>query len=116
MAKRKKRATVRRGKSAAHGKARKSSKSARGKKTKRNLAKPTTKTLTSSKAKRAATKKIPRRKVLPIKPSNTPEVETVIVNAVEEPFPGVISVTEVEEAGVREQVVTPERHLNRKRA
>jgi len=51
-----------------------------------------------------------------MKPSNTPEVETVIVNAVEEPFPGVISVTEVEEAGVREQVVTPERHLNRKRA
>ena len=95
--KRNKRATVGRGKLAERGKARKAAKPARGKTAKRNLAKLMPKSLTSSKANRAGTKKVLRKKVQPMKPSSTPEVETIIVDVVEEPAPGVITVTEVEE-------------------
>ncbi len=57
-----------------------------------------------AKVKRAGTKK-----AAPIKPPSTPEVETVIVDIVEEPVPGVITVTEFEETEVREPSVSPER-------
>jgi hypothetical protein len=89
MAKRKKtskvqkRAKLRR--SAKRGKARKEAKSARGKPTKRTVAK--------AKPKPAPVKKAARKVKRPV----TPVVETVIVDLIEQPAPGVITVTEVEE-------------------
>jgi len=95
MAKRKKRANVQpktrakphRRRAAVRGKARKVSKSARGKGTK-----PTA----GAKLQRAATKKAARKKEPRMKPPG-PEVETVVVDVIEEPAPGVITVTEFEE-------------------
>jgi hypothetical protein len=84
MAKSKKRGPVRTGKSSVRGKAHKTSK-ARGKTTKRPPAR----------AKRAVAKK----KVRATKPA-APSVETVIVDVVEQPAPGVITVTEFEETEV----------------
>ena len=89
MAKRKKqskvhkRAKLRRGNSAKRGKARKP---ARAKATKRTVAK--------AKPKRATVKKTARKVKAPV----TPVVETVVV---EQPAPGVITVTEVEETEIR---------------
>ena len=99
MAKRKKRAKVqpkkrakpRRRRATVHGKARKVSKSARGKATKRTVAR--------AKPKRAATKKAVRKKEQRMKPPG-PEVETVVVDVIEEPAPGVITVTEIEETQI----------------
>jgi len=92
MAKRAKgRAKLRRGKSAARGKARRVSKSARGKATKRTVA--------TVKPKRAATKKAMRKKEHRKKPLG-PAVETVAVDVIEEPAPGVITVTEFEETQI----------------
>jgi hypothetical protein len=91
MAKRKKASKVQkrgklpRRKSATRGKARKVSKSARGKATKRMVAK--------AKPKHAAVKKAARKVKRPV----TPVVETVAVEVIEQPAPGVITVTEVEE-------------------
>jgi hypothetical protein len=98
MAKRKKRAKVqpkkrakpRRRRAAVRGKARKVSKSARGKGTK-----PTA----GAKLQRAATKKAVRKKEPRMKPPG-PEVETVVVDVIEEPAPGVITVTEFEETQI----------------
>jgi len=91
MAKRKKRANVqpkkrakpRRRHAAVRGKARKVSKSARGKGTK-----PTA----GAKPQRAATKKAVRKKERRMKPPG-PRVETVVVDVIAEPAPGVITVT-----------------------
>src|SRR5260370_15935472 len=92
MAKRKKRSKVqkranqRRRKSATRGKARKVAKSARGKPTKRTVARAKPKRAT---VKKAAPKVVRRTK--------QPAVETVVVDLIEQPAPGVITVTEVEE-------------------
>lgn len=92
MAKRKKaskaqsRAKLRRGNSAKRGKVRKA---ARAKATKRTVAK--------AKPKPAPVKKAARKVKQPI----TPVVETVAVEVIEQPAPGLITVTEVEETEVR---------------
>jgi hypothetical protein len=98
MAKRKKasklqkRAKLRRGNSAKRGKAAKVAKSAKA--TKRTVARP--------KPKRAAVKKASGKEVrkLPVR-------ETVVVDVVEQPAPGVISVTEFEETVAREESSSP---------
>jgi hypothetical protein len=89
MAKRKKaskvqkRAKLRRGSSAKRGKARKIAKAA-----------PRTKpTVAKAKPKPAPVKKIARKVKRPV----TPVVETVAVEVIEQPAPGVITVTEIEE-------------------
>jgi len=92
MAKRKKQSKVqKRAKlrnSARRGKARKVAKSARAKATKRTVAK--------AKPKSTPVKKAARRIKQPIV-----AVETVAVEVVEQPPPGVITVTEIEETQVR---------------
>ena len=105
MAQRKKRATVRKGTPTARGKVRKASKSRRGKSAKRSAAKTTPKKrLTKLRPKRAGAKKPARKKMRPTNPS----VETIIGNAVEEPVPGVITITEFEETEVHEEGEGPE--------
>ena len=105
MAQRKKRATVRKGTPTARGKVRKASKSRRGKSAKRSAAKATPKKrLAQLKPKRAGAKKPARKKIRPTKPS----VETIIGNAVEEPAPSVITITEFEETEIRDQDKGPE--------
>jgi hypothetical protein len=90
MAKRKKgskvqsRAKLRRANSAKRPKARKAAKAAR-------------RTAARGKPKRAPAKKAARR----IKQPVAPVVETVAVEVIEQPAPGVITVTEVEETEVR---------------
>jgi hypothetical protein len=89
MAKRKKASKVQKrgklpkGKSATRGKARKAAKAAKA--TKRTVAK--------AKPKPAPVKKVARKVKQPV----TPVVETVAVEVIEQPAPGVIAVTEVEE-------------------
>jgi len=95
MAKRKKRAKAqpkRRGKlrrkiSAAQGRARKASKSARRGGTKRAVG--------SAKSKRALKEALRKKRQRMISPSR--EIETVVVDVIEEPAPGVITITEFEE-------------------
>ena len=99
MAKRKKRSKVQpkkrakpgRRRAAVRGKARTVSKSARGKATKPAVAR--------AKPKRVATKKAMRKKEQRMKPPG-PAVETVVVDVIEEPLPGVITVTEFEETQI----------------
>jgi hypothetical protein len=100
MAKRKKAPKVqKRGKlpsgTAARAKARKVAKSARGKATKRTVAR--------AKPKRAPVKKVARQMKRPA----TPAVETVAVEVIEQPAPGVITVTEIEETVTREESPSP---------
>jgi len=83
------------------GKARKSSKSIRGKAAKRTATKLRSKKGVT-KAKRHRAKTVARKKARPRKPLVTPVVETTIVDVVEEPVPGVITVTEFEETDIRE--------------
>jgi hypothetical protein len=90
MAKGKKRASARKGKAATRRKARKPAKSVRGKAAKRTSVKATPrKRVTKAKSKRAVAKKV------------APAVETVIVDMIEEPVPGVMVVTEFEATGIR---------------
>jgi hypothetical protein len=97
MAKRKKRAAARRGKAATRGKARKPAKSVRGKTAKRTSARATPrKRVTKAKSKRAVAKTV------------APTVETVIVDMIEEPVPGVMVVTEFEATGIRGPNAKPE--------
>jgi hypothetical protein len=56
-------------------------------------AKATKRTVARAKPKRAAAKKVARKVKRPV----TPVVETVAVEVIEQPAPGVITVTEVEE-------------------
>ena len=101
MAQKKKRATVRKRKTTTPRRARKASKSARGQAVKRVVAKPRPrKHLARAKPKRARVKKVARKS--PVKPPSTTAVETVVVDVIEEPVPGVITVTEFEETEVRE--------------
>ena len=86
----KKRAKVRRGRSAARGKTRKAPKQRAG---------GTKRTIATTKPKRAGAKKAARKKERRMKPP-TPAVETTVVDVVEEPAPGVITVTEFEETKV----------------
>ncbi len=104
MAKRKKPATLQKRKSATRKTTRTSR---RGKPAKRTVAKRMPKKV-KAKVKRAGMKKTARKKAAPIKPPSAPEVETVIVDVVEEPVPGVITVTEFEETEVREPSANPE--------
>lgn len=87
MAKRKKkvqkRAKARRGNSAKRGKARRVARAEKAKK----------RTVATTKPKRAATKKAVRR----MKQPAAPAIETVVVDVIEQPAPGLITVTEVEE-------------------
>jgi len=87
----KKRAKPRRRRAAVRGKARKVSKSSRGK-----AMKPT---VAGAKPRRAARKKAVRKKEQGMKPPG-PEVETVVVDVIKEPAPGVITVTEIEETQI----------------
>jgi hypothetical protein len=97
MAKRKKRVAARRGKAATRGKARKPAKSVRGKTAKRISARATPrKRVTKAKSKRAVAEKV------------VPTVETVIVDIIEEPAPGVMVVTEFEATGIRGPNANPE--------
>ena len=99
MAKRKKRSKVQpkkrakpgRRRAAVRGKARAVSESARGKATKPTVAR--------TKPKRVATKKAMRKKEQRMKP-RSPAVETVVVDVIEEPLPGVKTVTEFEETQI----------------
>ena len=94
MAKRKKRSKVQKGKGAtARGKARKASKSTRGKASKRTVAR--------AKSKRARVKNGTRKKVQRKKQPGAP---TVVVDVIEKPAPGVITITEFEETEVREGI------------
>ena len=97
MAQQKKRVAARSGKAATRGKARKPAKSVRGKAAKRTSAKATPrKRVTKAKSKRAVAKKV------------VPTVETVIVDIIEEPAPGVMVVTEFEATGIRGPNANPE--------
>jgi hypothetical protein len=87
----KKRAKPRRRRAAVRGKARKVSKSARVKATKPTVA--------GAKPKHAATKKAVQKKEQR-KKAPRPAVETVVVDVIEEPAPGVITVTEIEETQI----------------
>jgi hypothetical protein len=61
--------------------------------------KATKPTVAGAKPKRAATKKAVQRKEQRKKPPR-PAVETVVVDVIEEPAPGVITVTEIEETQI----------------
>jgi hypothetical protein len=65
-------------------------------------AKATKRTVAKAKPKHAAVKKAVRKVKQPVTP-----VETVAVEVIEQPAPGVITVTEVEETVVREQSLGP---------
>ena len=90
MAKRKKgskvqnRAKLRRANSAKRGRARK-------------VAKPAKRTVAKAKPKPAPVKKIARK----VKPPVAPVVETIAAEVIEQPAPGLITVTEFEETEVR---------------
>ena len=97
MAQRKKRAAARRGKTPTHGKARKPAKTVRGKTAKRTSAKATPKKRgIKAKSKRAVVKKVVQT------------VETVIVDVIEEPVPGIMVVTEFEATAIRGPNANPE--------
>ena len=109
MVQRKKRATLK-AKSTARAKARKASKSARGKAANRTVAKPTPKKrLAKPEPKRAGAKKVARKKVRSRKLPSTPAVQTVVVDVIEEPVPGVTVVTEFEAIEVREPSTGPDK-------
>ena len=103
MAKRKKRAAAHR------GKARKPAKSVRGKAAKRTSARATPrKRVTKAKSKRAVAKKAAPSKAMPPKQPAKPQAETVIVDMIEEPVPGVLVITEFEATGIRAPNANPE--------
>jgi len=96
MAQRKKKAAARRGKVAKRGKARKPAISVRGKTAKRARAKVKSKERATKTKKRAVAKTM------------VPKVETVVVDMIEEPVPGVMVVTEFEATGIRGPNAKPE--------
>jgi hypothetical protein len=98
MAQRKKRPAVRKAKSVAPRKARKPSKSARKRPVKRTVAKATPrKRIAKAKRNRGAKS---RKRVRAGQPS-IPAIETVVVDMIEEPIPGVTVVSEFEATEVR---------------
>jgi len=88
MAKRKKKSKVQR-----RGKLRRANTATRGKARRAKAAKATKRTVAKAKPKRAPLKKVARKTVAPV-------VDTVVVEVVEQPAPG-IAVTEVEETEIR---------------
>jgi hypothetical protein len=92
MAKRKTKAAMKRttGKAAKRKRARKVSSSAKGKRKKRTLGRVKRKRMKGA------------QKVQATKLPNAPAVETVVVDVIEEPLPGVITVTEFEETEIRD--------------
>ncbi len=104
---RKKRPAVRKRKSIARRKARKPTKPARKKPVKRTVVRATPrKHLAKAKVKGGAKKA--RKKVKAMKRPSAPVVETVVVDVVEEPVPGVPVVTEFEATEVRDAGAGPE--------
>jgi hypothetical protein len=103
MAQLKKRTTVGKRKSTARGKARKASVAARGKAAaKHGVVKASPrKGLAKSTSKRTAAKKAAPKRARQVKRPSTPAVETVTVDVIEEPAPGVIAITEFEQTEVR---------------
>jgi hypothetical protein len=101
MAQSKKRVALRKRKSTVRGSARKSSKSVRGKAAKRTATKLRSKKAVA-KTKRPKAEKVARKKARPQKPPITPVAETTIIDVVEKPAPGVITITEFEETDIRE--------------
>ena len=61
----------------------------------------------SAEAKQQRGTKKARKKVRAVKPPSTPVVETVVVDVIEEPLPGVTLVTEFEATEVREAGAVP---------
>ena len=57
--------------------------------------------LARAKPERTRVKKVARKRARPVRPPNATAVETVVVDVIEEPVPGVITVTEYEETGGR---------------
>ena len=112
MAQRKKRPTARKAKPTARRKARKPSKSARGRPAKRIVARAAPrKRFAKAKLKRGAKKA--RKRVRAVKPPSTPAVETVVVDLIEEPVPGVTVVTEFEATEVGDETgATPAPPVN----
>jgi hypothetical protein len=109
MAQRKKQAAARRGKAATRGKARKAAKPVRGKTAKHTTARAAPrKRVTKAKSKRAVAKKAVPTKAKRPKPAGMTSVETVIVDIIEEPVPGVVVVTEFEATGIRGPNANPE--------
>lgn len=103
MAQRKKRATLGKRKSTARSQSGKTRKPARGKPAKRTVAKSKPrKRLAKARPKRAAAKKA-ASKMRQVKRPSSPTVETITVDVIEEPVPGVIAITEFEETEVREE-------------
>ncbi len=101
MAKRKKRAAVRRAKSPKRGKSSKRAKSAPKKAAKQRAAKASPKRPTKAKSKRSAAKKAAPRKAGAPERASQIVSETVIVDVIEEPVPGVVVVTEFEATRMR---------------
>ena len=103
MAKRKKQTRGRVKKSKTRANARKVSAARRKKTTKRTVSKArSSKRLTKAKPKRKGSKKVARKAAKRIVPVAMPEVETVIVDVIEEVAPGVMAVTEIEATEVRQ--------------
>ena len=110
MAQRKKRATLRKRKSTARGKARKTSVTVRGKAAKQGAAKVRSrKSSAKSTSKRAAAKKSAPKRARQMKRPSSRTVETVTVDVIEEPAPGAVTIAEFEETEVREEGEGPER-------
>jgi hypothetical protein len=109
MAQRKNRAAARRGKAATRSKARMRTKPARGKRAKSANAKAAPgKRATKAKSKRAVAKKAVPTKARRPKPPSTRSVETVIVDMIKEPVPGVVVITEFEATGIPGANAIPE--------
>jgi hypothetical protein len=109
MAQRKNRAAARRGKAATRSKARMRTKSARGMSAKSATARAASgKRVTKAKSKRAVAKKAVPIKARRPKPPSTTSVETVIMDMIKEPVPGVVVVTELEATGMRGPNAIPE--------
>ncbi len=103
MAQRKKRAILRKRKSAAHGQGGKIRKPARGKAAKRTVIKSKPrKHLAKARSKRTAAKKSASKRARQVKRPSTTTVETVTVDVIEEAAPGEITIAEFEEK-VREE-------------
>jgi hypothetical protein len=96
MAQRKKQAAARKRNAAMRGKARKPAKSVRGKTAKRTSAKAKSKKRATKTKKRAVAKTM------------VPKAESVVVDIVEEPVPGVTVVTEFEATEIRGPNAKPE--------
>jgi hypothetical protein len=104
MAQRKKRATLRKGKSTARSQGAKTRKATRGKAVKPTAAKSKPgKRLAKTMPKRTGAKKVARKRARPVKPPSTSTVESVTVDVIEEAAPGEITITEFEETVVREE-------------